>query len=81
MSLLHLAGEALHSQPCLGGRLVRPPPRPRSSGDRAVASGAMCVGSNPTEGALSTYEGDPAAFSNALNIGSIAGVIFRGQRT
>jgi hypothetical protein len=26
-------------------------PRPRSSGDRAVASGAMCAGSNPAEGA------------------------------
>lgn len=26
-------------------------PRPRSSGDRAVASGAMSAGSNPAEGA------------------------------
>ena len=26
-------------------------PRPRSSGDRATASGAVCAGSNPAEGA------------------------------
>ncbi len=28
------------------------PARPRSSGDRATASGAVCAGSNPAEGAL-----------------------------
>src|SRR4029453_17631320 len=28
---------------------------PRSSGDRASASGAVCVGSNPAEGALVKY--------------------------
>ena len=29
-------------------------PRPRSSGDRASASGAVCAGSNPAEGATAT---------------------------
>ena len=34
--------------------------RPRSSGDRATASGAVCAGSNPAGGTLYLVPKDPA---------------------
>ncbi len=38
---------------------------PRSSGDRATASGAVCAGSNPAGGTLQKVPKDPANSENA----------------
>ena len=40
-------------------------PRPRSSGDRATASGAVCAGSNPAGGTLYEVPIDPVTSGNA----------------
>lgn len=41
------------------------PTRPRSSGDRATASGAVCAGSNPAGGTLIQVPKDPVTSGNA----------------
>ncbi len=41
------------------------PTRPRSSGDRATASGAVCAGSNPAGGTLYEVPKDPVTSGNA----------------
>lgn len=41
------------------------PTRPRSSGDRATASGAVCAGSNPAGGTQHEVPKDPVSSGNA----------------
>lgn len=48
--------------------------RPRSSGDRATASGAVCAGSNPAGGTSQEVPKDPATSVSAED-----GVFLRGQ--
>ena len=43
-------------------------PRPRSSGDRASASGAVCAGSNPAEGAAKLLVSDPFLHGRSCSI-------------
>lgn len=47
------------------GATSSPPTRPRSSGDRATASGAVCAGSNPAGGTLHEVPKDPVTSGNA----------------